>query len=143
MKITEETKIEDLIPKGWKYLRIKVLTDEDSDYPSMDKFGLIEIHIKKKFKTIDDYENKLMATSCPGVYEILKGLHPKQYYSIILEIIAEDICDKNKERTWIIEDEETLINWGITPFINVTKFDLEEHAQQAIEIMGDKLKFLI
>ena len=145
MKITEETKIKDLIPEGFELDEQKELY-QDLD---IDNTGLITLTIKKKSKTLKDYEKELNNLSdriiAKSFFSILKDDYPKQYYSIILEMIADDICEKGEKRKYyfhISKNKIELLAW-MYPITSSVGFDTEEHALQAEKIMGDKLKLLI
>lgn len=149
MKITEETKIKDLIPEGWELCDENPYSLEDSKH-----LQLIMQLSKKQHKTLEDYEYKLILSDTTNVvyhgskvsyYQILKNNHPKQYYSIILQMIADDICEEEQDRIWWLDNYELTCrkaNYGNCP-LGAVFFDTEEHAKQAREIMGDKLKLLI
>lgn len=135
--ITEETKITDLIPKGYTSINNQVNYEYNTEYNN--SVLKIEIPIKKKTKTLKDYEDLVY---CPWILH-LKEQYPKQYYSIILEMISDDICEEGKNRSWVIEDEGSVIHWGISSICGTIPFDTKEHAEQGGEIIGDKLKLLI
>ncbi len=149
MKITEETKVKDLIPKGYE------LCAEPDQFNC---FGFVRVGFnKKQSKTLDDYEYKLILSDTTNVmyhgskvnyYQILKENNPRQYYSIILQMIADDICDKKMELNWCMAfhcsgqvDYRNLLNE--TKPQGVVLFDTLAHTKQARDIMGDKLKLLI
>lgn len=148
MKITEETKIKDLIPEGYE-----LDSKWESPVPfSLGDAGAVSFYIKKKkSKTLKDYEEELNKSSdriiSKAFFSILKEDYPKQYYSIILQVIADDICEEDVERHHILFDHKD--NKDIcsillsTNYLGTVKFDTEKHAEQAVEIMGDKLKLLI
>ena len=148
MKITEETKDKDLIPEGYELC---------AEPDQLNCFGFVRVGFnKKQSKTLDDYEYKLILSDTTNVmyhgskvsyYQILKENNPRQYYSIILQMIADDICEEDVERHHILFDHED--NKDICSillsinYLGTVKFDTEKHAEQAVEIMGDKLKLLI
>lgn len=142
MKITEETKIKDLIPEGFELDEQKELY-QDLD---IDNTGLITLTIKKKSKILEDYENELGENVGWWTHAIKKNF-PRQYYSIILEMIADDICEEGKERHYILfehADNDNICSISLRAnYLGTVKFDTEKHAEQAVEIMGDKLKLLI
>ena len=146
MKITEETKIKDLIPEGYE-----LDSKWESPVPfSLGDAGAVSFYIKKKkSKTLKDYEKELNNLSdriiAKSFFSILKDDYPKQYYSIILEMIADDICEKGEKRKYyfhISKNKIELLAW-MYPITSSVGFDTEEHALQAEKIMGDKLKLLI
>ena len=143
MKITEETKVKELIPEGYE-----LCVEPDQ----LNCFGFVRIGFnKKKSKTLDDYERELANISesiaRESFYLVLKHKHSKQYYSIILQMIADDICEEGKERHYILfehADNDNICSISLRAnYLGTVKFDTEEHAEQAVEIMGDKLKLLI
>lgn len=137
MEITEETKIKDLIPEGYEYSEMTSL-----HYGAQGQ--VIISYEKKKSKTLDDYEREFQDVD----YEFgttLKDFCPKLYYTYILQMIADDICEKEQDRIWWLDYYELTCrkaNYGNYPLCAVF-FDTEEHAKQAIKLMGDKLKLLI
>lgn len=146
MKITEETKVKELIPEGYE-----LDSKWESPVPfSLGDAGAVSFYIKKKkSKILEDYEEELNKSSdriiSKAFFSILKEDYPKQYYSIILQMIADDICEKEEERIWWLNNYELTCrnaNYGDYP-LGTVFFDTEEHALQAAEIMGDKLKLLI
>jgi hypothetical protein len=149
MKITEETKIKDIIPEGWEI-------DTNVEYDPILHYchNSLSISVRqKKFKTIEIYEYILMLSdttvmyhgSRVSYYQTLKENHPKQYFSIILQMIADVICDKEQDSIWWLDNYELTCryaNYSNYP-LGAVFFDTEEHVKQAIEILGDKLKLLI
>ena len=140
MEITEETKIKDLIPND-----VEPTGEGHIEFLGQTPIFL-KIAIRKKSKTLEDYENELGENAGWWTHAIKKNF-PRQYYSIILEMIADDICEEDVERHHILFDHKD--NKDIcsillsTNYLGTVKFDTEKHAQQAIQIMGDKLKLLI
>lgn len=150
MKITEETKIKEIIPEGWEIKDVGLDFNIDANV-----FEFISIPVKRKSKTLEDYEKELNNLSdriiSKAFFSILKDDYPKQYYSIILQMIADDICDKKIPKTSYIYKDNLLQEGQNIKFAESVEyitlgniyFDTEEHAKQAVEIMGDKLKLLI
>ena len=147
MKITEETKIKDIIPKGWEL-------DTNVEYDPILHYchNSLSISVRqKKSKTIEDYEKELNNSSdriiSKSFFSILKDDYPKQYYSIILQMIADDICEEGEKRCGLLfehPDNDCIESIPLRAnYLGTIKFDTEEHSNQAIEIMGDKLKLLI
>ena len=146
MKITEETKVKDLIPEGYE-----LDSKWESPVPfSLGDAGAVSFYIKKKkSKILEDYEEELNKSSdriiSKAFFSILKEDYPKQYYSIILQVIADDICEKGEKRKYYFHISKNKIELlaCMYPITSSVGFDTEEHALQAAEIMGDKLKLLI
>jgi len=146
MKITEETKVKDLIPEGYE-----LDSKWESPVPfSLGDAGAVSFYIKKKkSKILEDYEEELNKSSdriiSKAFFSILKEDYPKQYYSIILQMIADDICEKGEKRKYYFHISKNKIELlaCMYPITSSVGFDTEEHALQAAEIMGDKLKLLI
>ena len=138
MKITEETKVKELIPEGYE-----LCVEPDQ----LNCFGFVRIGFnKKKSKILEDYENELGENAGWWTHAIKKNF-PRQYYSIILEMIADDICEEDVERHHILfdhKDNKDICSILLSSnYLGTVKFDTEKHAEQAVEIMGDKLKLLI
>ena len=147
MKITEETKVKDLIPEGWK---LDPLWESSYGCTATADLGTVSFFIKRnKSKTLKDYEEELNKSSdriiSKAFFSILKEDYPKQYYSIILQVIADDICEKGEKRKYYFHISKNKIELlaCMYPITSSVGFDTEEHALQAAEIMGDKLKLLI
>ena len=146
MKITEETKVKELIPEGYE-----LDSKWESPVPfSLGDAGAVSFYIKKKkSKILEDYEEELNKSSdriiSKAFFSILKEDYPKQYYSIILQMIADDICEKGEKRKYYFHISKNKIELlaCMYPITSSVGFDTEEHALQAAEIMGDKLKLLI
>ena len=146
MKITE-TRIKNLIPDGYEYSEMNFL-----DYGM--KGQIVINYEKKQPKTLENYETELsrkynlVVENEELLMDTLKRKFPKQYYSIILQMIADDICDKKMELNWCMAfhcsgqvDYRNLLNE--TKPQGVVLFDTLAHTKQARDIMGDKLKLLI
>jgi len=144
MKITPETKIKDLIPEGYEICE-KSYWNYSYKMSDITEISHIEIWLKpKKQKTLEDYEEEFQGRD----YEFatkLKDFYPKLYYSQILQMIADDICEEEQDRIWWLNNYELTCrnaNYGDYP-LGAVFFDTEEHALQAEKIMGDKLKLLL
>jgi hypothetical protein len=142
--ITKETRITDLIPKGYYFVNDNVDYEYDTDHPN--SVLKIEIQIKKKSKTLEDYENEFLINHQEWGSK-LKLYHKKQYYSIILQMIADDICEEGRIKKCTIQRDFKVMFYGEDIIsradIGTVLFDTTEHAKQAIEIMEDKINLLI
>ena len=135
MEITPETKIRDLIPKDYELYP----KEQINDWCMVNGVLNLKMDVKKKFKTIDDYEKQLSNNN--GLWiNAIKDNFPRQYYSIILEMIADDICEKDKKREWV--NKNTTIDPEM-PIPGVIRFDTQEHVKYALNILGDKIGYLL
>ena len=144
MEITPETKIRDLIPKDYELCP----EEQINDWCVVNDVLNLKMDVKKKFKTIDDYEKKLSDNKGLWVNAI-KDNFLRQYYSIILQMIADEICEEGIERCYIIAGHLGYIFIRSIPLhanylgLGTVKFDTEKHAEQARDILGDKIKYLL
>lgn len=142
MEITPETKIRDLIPKDYELYP----KEQINDWCMVNGVLNLKMDVKKKFKTIDDYEKKLSDNKGLWVNAI-KDNFPRQYYSIILQMIADEICEEGKERRHILFEHPDYDRIESIPlranYLATVKFDTEKHAEQARDILGDKIKYLL
>ena len=135
MKITPETKLKEIIPEGFEYSHRITRVNTDQTFDS------VIIKLRRKVKTLEYYESMMLGESLFSKENgWLKTYHPKQYYSIILEMIADDICEKDKKREWV--NKNTTIDPEM-PIPGVIRFDTQEHVKYALNILGDKIGYLL
>jgi len=142
MEITPETKIRDLIPKDYELCP----EEQINDWCVVNGVLNLKMDVKKKVKSLEDYENELGENAGRWTHAIKKNF-PRQYYSIILQMIADEICEEGIERRYIIAGHLGYIFIRSVPlhanYLGTVKFDTEKHAEQACDILGDKIKYLL
>jgi hypothetical protein len=138
MEITKKTKIKNLIPPGYEYNGGDVALVYDEG-----KFGFIQIEIQQKRKTLEYYTGKLFDNG--EFYQWLKEVHPKQYYSIILEMIAKDICERLLASHYYLQANGDIFEVKADGHIPVGTivFDTEENAKYAQKLLGENIKHLL
>lgn len=111
-----------------------------------------EVEETKSEKTLEDYVHEAIDED-PALMAKLKQRYPKLFYTHVLQKIADDINPNDKDNwgnTWFIEhyslrdeDERRYEPYGyITVFPGSVQFSSKEAAEEAIEIMGDKLDYI-
>jgi len=142
MEITPETKIRDLIPKDYELCP----EEQINDWCVVNGVLNLKMDVKKKVKSLEDYEKKLSCNKSLWVNAI-KNNFPRQYYSIILKMIADDICEAGVERYHILFEHPDYDRIESIPlranYLGTVKFDTEKHAEQARDILGDKIEYLL
>lgn len=159
MEVTKETKIKDLIPEGYEYSDMITFNHETQ--------GQIVIsYTKKQPKTLEYYERELRQKptkkkmilhgysvdtelfNIGTIADVIKDSFPKQYYSIILQMIADDICEEKMEFNWCMAfycsgqvDYRNLINE--TKPQGTVLFDTLANVKKARDILGDNIKYLL
>lgn len=106
---------------------------------------------KQVVKDLAYYEDKLITYKTP-LYVELKVKEPKLYYTKILQLIADDLNDKNFDKLnmsvckYFIRYDSIIDKYDVSNFSflldNSICFDSTKKANQATEIMGDKLDFI-
>lgn len=77
-------------------------------------------------------------------YEWLRTKESRLYWSKILQMIADDICDIDMGKDYYIDRESINVELELSSLpLGVVLFDTEKHARQAREIMGDKINYLL
>jgi hypothetical protein len=133
--VTEKTTIVDLVPQGYTFSEMKLFKNDTNGQ-------IVVVFEKKQDKTLDDYEREFQE----GLYEFtskLRDFYPKLYYTHILQMIADDICEKGIKRDYYISKNDLGIMVLNFPDVGSIGFDTEEHAEQAQKLMGTTLKLLI
>jgi hypothetical protein len=138
---------------------------------SVDKYHLnIKSLVKCEEKTLADYEdillnnadtikswqiydNSRVSLTYGAYYRILKEREPRLYYAKILKLIADDLNGDWKasfsyprnQKYYIIIDGEgnTRASYTFGGVCGIVYFKSEELAQKAIDIMGDKLDYIL
>jgi hypothetical protein len=140
--IRNESTIRDMIPSKCELADNTAYIDDYGDYIK------ITVPIKSKQKTLEDYEQELTHNHLwLDFYYKLKVNFPKQYYSIILQMIADDICDKKMELNWCMAfhcsgqvDYRNLINE--TKPQGTVLFDTLANVKKARDLLDDNIKYL-
>jgi hypothetical protein len=104
---------------------------------------------KPVVKDLAYYEDKLIKYKTP-LYVELKVKEPKLYYTKILQIIADDLNDKDYDKLNILARRYIIrydLKYNTYKSSNISSlfgiyFDSIEKVDQAIKIMGDKLDFI-
>ena len=113
---------------------------------------------KYKRKSLEDYENLLVnyggvivyrnGATHDSVWDWFKTYEPKLYYTKILQLIADDLNDgwvadfTNNDDKWSIVVTDIIINYKKLQIQGLVYFKLEELANKARDILGDKVKYI-